>query len=279
MRNVRSIALMVLALYMAAANATYLPKNAEASLLVTGTIEVAADGSVMSHAIDHPEQLDAGVVGMIDRSMTEWRFKPIHGTASATMRLVVHAKKDDAGKYRISIGSASFESPQETAGWTFVKNAPPEYPFDALVAGVGGTVYLSIHVDRNGKVIDVIAEQVNLSAEDNPTKMDRWRGLLSTAAISAAKNWRFRYPLDSEATAAVNSEDARTIRVPVEYHLDGDRTPSYGQWSMYVPGPLHAIPWLSHDDAVSTSPEAFAAGGIYPVEHGGLHLMAQFATN
>lgn len=279
MRNVRWMALMVLALFAAATRAHDIPNNAEASMLVTGTIVVAADGSVISHAIDHPEKLDAGVVEMIDGSMTEWRFKPMHDKASATMRLVVHAKKHDSGKYRISIGSANFESPQDPAGWVFGKRSLPEYPHDALGAGVSGVVYLSIHVDRDGKVIDVMTEQVNLNVEDKPKAMDHWRDLLSAAAIYAAKTWQFRSAPGSITTPATDSETARTLRVPVQFLLEGDRTPAYGQWSVYVPGPQHAIPWLTHDDAGSTSPEALAADGIYPVEHSGLHLVTQFATN
>ena len=109
--------------------------------------------------------------------------------------------------------------------------------------------------------------------------MDHWRDLLSRAAIYAAKTWQFRSPPDSKTTPATDSETARTLRVPVQFLLEGDRTPSYGQWSVYVPGPQHAIPWLSNDDAGSTSPEALAADGIYPVEYSGLHLVTQFATN
>ena len=281
MRNIGWIAGAVLLLGASAASATYMPKDAEASLLVNGTIVVAADGSVVSHALDHPELLDAGVVGMVDSSMTQWHFKPMHGTVTGTMHLVLHAKKNDAGKYRIWIAAASFASPQEPSRWEYGERTSVDFPSEAAKAGVGGMAYVCVHVDRDGNVIDAITEQVNLTALDTPIKMEHWRDVLGSAATNAIKKWRFHPVPNSDAALTDDTESARTLRVPVHYSFPdgGQGIPKYGQWSMYVPGPHHDIPWLVHEDAALGSPEALAAGGLYPIHKDGLHLVTQLATD
>lgn len=281
MRNIEWIAGAVLVLCTSAASATYMPKQAEAALGVNGTIVVAADGSVVSHAIDHPELLDTGVVGMIDSSMAQWHFKPMHGTVTGTMHLALHARKNDAGKYLIWIAAASFASPQTPSRWAYGERTEVPFPDEAEKAGVGGVAYVCVHVDRDGNVIDAITEQVNLTAMDIPLKMEHWRDLLGSAATKAIKKWRFHPVSNPDDAVADDTESARTLRVPVHYMFaTGDQgMPKYGQWIMYVPGPRHEIPWLKNETASLGSPEALAAGGLYPVQKDGLHLVTQLSTD
>jgi hypothetical protein len=281
MRNLHRIAAALLVLGSASASAGSLPKDAEASLLVTGTIEVGPDGTMLKHTIDHPEKLDAGVIGVIDRALGDWRFKPVSAPTSATMRLVLHAKKNNDGKYDTWVGSASFETSQDHALWSYEgRPQPPDYPNDALKNGVGGTVYLYIHVGQDGKVLDAIPAEVDLTKEDIPARMARWRDQLGNAAVDATKAWRFHPPMDQSSTAVVDSEATTTVMVPVEYGLGIHPAPAYGLWKVYFPGPHHQASWLSGtESAAMKNPEALAANGIYPVQHSGLELVTQLAKN
>lgn len=279
MRNMEWMRIVIAALCVGEAGATAMPTSAEASVLVTGTVEVAPDGRVTQHAIDNAGALDAGVVDMIDDSMRDWRFKPMRGSASAAMRLVLHARKNDAGKYVIWIASADFQSPQDSPAWSYAdKPVPPQYPREALETGVSGTAYLALHLDRNGKVVDAIVEQVNLNVNDVARRMDHWRDQLGTAAVMAAREWHFSRPPGSVIVPDADSEAARTVRIPVEYRFNSE-TQKYGLWEVYVPGPKHPIPWSDGNGDASTSPDAFAAGGIYPVKHEGLQLETRLASD
>jgi hypothetical protein len=281
MRNMGWMGIVIAALCVGRAGATAMPTSAEASVLVTGTVEVAPDGRVTRHAIDNAGALDLGVVDMIDDSMSDWRFKPMHGTVSAVMRLVLHARKNAAGKYVIWIASADFKSPQDCPAWGYAsKPVPPEYPREALEADVSGTVYVALHLNRDGKVVDAIAEQVNLNVNDFARRMDHWRDQLGTAAVVAARDWHFSRSPGSTIVSDtdVDSEAARTIRVPVAYRFDSE-SQKYGLWEVYVPGPKHPIPWIADSSDTVTRPEALAAGGIYPVEHAGLQLVTKLASD
>ena len=88
-------------------------KRAEASMLVTGSIVVAPDGSVQSYAVDHPEKLPSVVAGLVGKDLSRWRFapvlldgKPVAAKAPMSMRVV--ASKRDDGNYNIGIRSAYF---------------------------------------------------------------------------------------------------------------------------------------------------------------------------
>lgn len=70
-------------------------KRAQASMLLTGTIVVAADGSVKSHVIDHADEVEPAANTLISRSIPEWKFepvllagKPVAATANMSLRVV-----------------------------------------------------------------------------------------------------------------------------------------------------------------------------------------------
>jgi TonB family protein len=272
--------LALLLLGSASTSAVTLPKGAEASLLVTGTIEVGADGVMLNHTIDHPEKLAASVVGLIDRSLGDWHFKPMSAPRIATMRLVVLTTTDDAGKYGIWVDSATFDTPPAGKCWSSESLTPPNYPGDVLSEGVGGTAYVYVHVDRKGKVIDVGLAQVDLSSKGSQGNMNLWRRLLGNAAVDAAKTWRCRPPTRPDSTADADSEAARTFMVPVSYTVGTRTAEVYGEWKEYFPGLHHSAPWLPGTESSSMkNPEAMAANGIYPVQPTGLELLTQLATD
>jgi hypothetical protein len=241
----------------------------EASMLLTGSISIAADGSVTAHALDHPDKLKPGIVELVDGAMAHWRFRPIldQGKAVASrsrvsLRLV--ASRQDPDHYLVGIRSAHFwqENHDEYEHKAIQEKQlkPPRYPEAALRYGVTGTVYLVARIDTDGKVLDVAAEQVNLRVVADDQRMQRWRALLATSALDAAKAWEF--------SPAAKDAEARSVRIPVSFQLWGNPEPKYGQWESYIPGPRQVVPWLSEVNSDTDSPDALMAGGVYEVGKG-----------
>lgn len=243
-------------------------KQVESSLLVTGTIDINPDGSVAGHALQGRETLPDGLVAMIERAVPQWRFEPVALSggatrARATMNLRIVAKKTDSDDYAVQIRGAQFgdDRPGEFVAARDLL-AAPRYPEQAARAGVGGTVYTVLKVGRDGRVEEAIAEQVNLRVVADENSMRRWRALLGSAALHAARKWTFLPPSKGAAIDA----PYWSARVPVDFVAPGTRQPDDHQWHAYVPGPRAAIPW--RDDEAGSGADALATGGVYPLDGG-----------
>ena len=140
---------------------------------------------------------------------------------------------------------------------------PPAYPMNAARAGVCGTVYVILRVGRDGKVEDAIAEQVNLKVLVSEVSMDRWRGVLSKAALAKSSEWTFILPTKGDEV----DEPFWLVRVPVDFLLPGQMPPKFGEWEAYLPGPRQSAPWLGAIDT-SLGADAVAEGSIQPVGAG-----------
>ncbi|MFC5524484.1 energy transducer TonB [Rhodanobacter ginsengisoli] len=253
-------------------------KRVQASMLVTGSITVAPDGSVKSYVVDQPEQLPSPVIGLIKRSVPTWRFVPVvlDGRpvfAKAAMNLRIVAKPLGDGKYSLGIGSSYFSQPSSSGDpgretVTARQRRPPNYPPFAVEARVSGTVYLVLRVNRQGMVVDAAAEQVNLDVVANDTEMKRWRTVLADAALRAARKWTYNPPTSGRDAAA----PSWVIRVPVEFSLSewGKPVPvaKYGAWHAYVPGPQNTPAWMMEEPGVGGSADAIPAGSISQVGRG-----------
>jgi hypothetical protein len=246
-------------------------KQAEASMLVKGSITIAADGSVAGHELERPEKLPPGVVALIGQSLPKWRFEPVmeNGEAhetTARMSLLVVANKSDPEHFTVRIRSAQFGdlNPVASDGIGRKKMGGPQYPGEAMAAGVSGTVYLAFRVDREGRVADVAVEQVNLKVVDDERHMAHWREVLAAPVLRAATRWRFTTP-----TTGRHVDDALwSGRVAVEYHLN-PKMPGYGQWVPYIPGPRQHVSWLDADGKdIAGSPDALGSGEIALVGQG-----------
>ncbi|MHB8913244.1 MAG: energy transducer TonB [Lysobacter sp.] len=253
-------------------------KQVESSLLVKGTIDLHADGSVAGYALDNPGAVPEGIAALIADAVPLWRFEPVEISggatrARATMSMRLVAKKMEGGDFTVQIRGAQFfgqERPGESVG--SVKLVPPAYPAAAARSGVGGTVYTVVKIGRDGRVADAVAEQVNLRIIASESDMGRWRDLLAKAALRAVKHWTFRPPtLGDEVDAPYWS-----ARVPVDFVAPDQRLPKDGQWQAYVPGPRQDIPWTS-DDSDAGGADALAADGVYPVG-GGPRLLTALTT-
>ncbi|MBB6189574.1 energy transducer TonB [Rhodanobacter sp. MP7CTX1] len=253
-------------------------ERVQASMLVTGSILVAPDGSVRSYTIDHAEKLPPVVAGLIDNGTKSWIFTPvlIDGqpvAARASMSLRVVAKPDGKDDYTISVAGAQFGEDKKDKGddsepgetITYDTHPSPHYPPSAVSAGVWGTVYMRLLINRQGRVEDAIAEQVNMGVVASDRELDKWRNVLADASLRTAKGWTFHIPtIGREAT-----KDHWEARVPVSYSIDG-RTPRerYGKWDPYVPGPEQAVPWQQKSEESSGAADAIADGGLYQIGSG-----------
>lgn len=253
-------------------------KQAEASMLVTGTIDVDQDGSVGGYAIDKREQLPAAVSQVIDKTIAQWRFKPVTQDgksirATAKMSLLIVANHSDDDHYRVTMRGATFGGESEGPGEavTAKRMRPPEYPGQAWASGVAASVYVVVRVGRQGVVEDALVEQVNLRAVASEVEMKRWRDSFAQSTLRTAKSWTFVPP-----TAGNTANDPFwSVRVPVTYQFEGTTAQKYGHWEAYIPGPRQTAPWLQgheHDLDNWSLPDSQMAGGIYQVGKG-LHLL------
>lgn len=248
-----------------------------ASMLVTGSITVAPDGSVKNYVVDHPEQLPAPVISLIAKTAPKWRFEPVVRdgqavVAKARMSLRILARPVGDGNYFLGILGSYFGQPaswQDATGRTIgsKKRESPRYPMDAARARVSGTVYLIIRVNRAGLVDKDAAEQVNLDFAASDSEMRHWRNVLAEAAVRASRRWTFTPP-----TAGPSAERSfRNVRVPVTFRLSKWGSPrpieKYGTWHAYVPGPRN-IPEWEDKPRIGSSADAVAVGGVSDVGDG-----------
>lgn len=251
-------------------------KQVESSLLVNGSITIAPDGSVLAHTLDSTEELGDQLTKFVDGSIDKWRFKPVvvDGqvvTAKVPMSLRLVAKPTDDGNLSVAISNTHFGEWTDSSKSDNVhgaKLAPPVYPPAALRSGGKGTVYLIVQVGRDGSVLQVDAEQVNLRVIGSEGEMAMMRKWLAAAALRAAKQWTFTPPTTGKSAI----ENSWLVRVPVDFVLLGrgsSEAPKKGGWESYVPGPRNAnMPWAREKLKTAGSPDALSEGGVYSLEQG-----------
>lgn len=235
----------------------------ESSMVLTGTIDVAPDGRVSGYRIDRAADVPAGVLGVLARFVPGWRFEPEQADGGpvakrAYMSVRVVAKRQDEDNFAVSIRDARFseQAPGERESGNDI--SPPRYPRVAVRAGVSGTVYLVIRADREGRVQDAFAEQVDLRVIGSEHALARWRKLMAEAALDAARSWVFTPRIWKDAEA-----DSWVARVPVDFTLGARSEDLYGQWRAYVPGPWQPPPWVGV--RLAGGPGALPATGVFPL--------------
>jgi hypothetical protein len=260
-------AILMLPPALQAQTASEVRKQAEASMLVTGTVDIQPDGSVSGHVLDALDKLPSYVIDLVRRAVPALRFEPVivdgqAVVARARMSLRLVARQGDEGSMVVGIRSAHFgeEDLLSSDQVRPLKMSPPRFPAAAYQMGGKGTAYLLIQVGRNGRVMEAVIEQVNLRVVGSEQEMEVIRRQLAEASLRAARGWTFRPP----ATGDRVDEPYWSVRVPVDYALHGERVEDVpGQWMGYVPGPRQRASWITEDD-VSGGPDAVAGGGIYP---------------
>lgn len=271
-----AVVLLLVASMALAATSREMRKQVQASMLVTGRVIIETDGRVAEWTIDQRERLPEGVARLVDQTVPGWRFDPVvvdgqavRGDARMSLRVFARRADNDSGNYLISIEDGYFgldalsweERREKGVEARFVRSArmdPPRYPPQALERHASGTVYLVVQVGPEGKVLDVVVEQVNLRTLGSKAALENMRKMLARPALEAARDWTFLPP-------APTGEDPGpwTVRVPVDFRLDGARPAGYGQWDAYVPGPRHPVPWRRPQDDAGASPDTMVAGEVY----------------
>lgn len=242
-------------------------KQIESSLLVTGEIEIDAQGEVSELLIDKPEELPRGIAEFVKGQVLRWTFQPVllDGNpmpARSRMAARVVGKRIDEDSVSIAVKHASFTGPEPGEGEsvTHIAMKPPSYPMPAARGGAQGTAYLVLKISRDGTVADAIVEQVNLRVVASEAEMTRLRDLFAKASLTAARRWTFKPPTRGEGVG----EEFWSVRVPVDYTMDtGKPKTRYGEWQAYIPGPRQTIPWGEESEAAGFSPDALAEGGVY----------------
>jgi hypothetical protein len=258
-----------------AAGPSEVRKQTQASMLVTGVIEVTPAGTIKSYAIDHQDKLPAPVVDLLQKNIPTWEFKPVlvdgaPVAAHAKMSLRVVAKRVDDQHDSIGIEGAHFGDNGEIPGQTVSRKTmeQPGYPELEVRSRVTGTVYVLLKIGRDGTVADAAAEQVNLGVYASDHDMNLFRKDLANATLRALRHWTFNPPTSGKHAA----DPYWFARVPVNFNIATNGVPAahaeYGKWESYIPGPREIIPWAEKSRLISASPDAAPAGGIYQIDQG-----------
>lgn len=244
-------------------------KQAEATMVVTGHVDIEGDGRVSGHHLDNRARLPAYVIDLIDRAARGWRFEPlledgepIAARAPMGLRLVARpiADSDGDGDFQVGIDNGWFgHAPGESTDHVSVRGtlAQPSYPHDMARRRAEATVYLAVKVGRDGSVEDVFAERVNLRVYEPEKRMARLRQRFADHTVRIARDWQFNPP----STGDRIDDDFWVVIVPVDYFI-GTRQVDSGTWTQYVPGPLQSGPdWRRSQDDLTAS-DALVAGQI-----------------
>jgi len=249
----------------AAQTARTVRESAEASMTLTGKIDIGTDGHVTGFQLDHADELSADLVAFVQHQVQAWQFQPVvdNGTAVATqtpvtLRLLSQPAPGGAGD-TVRVAGASFSKydPENTSRVTSSELRLPAYPRNLAAMRAKGEVLLLVKVGRDGTVDDVVAEQVNLRVVGKENQMRQVRNEFARASVSAARSWTFRPP----TTGRLKDAESWTVRIPVRYMM-GERTP-YGTWEAYIPGPRERAPWRTSQAGEDAAPDLLTAGGIY----------------
>lgn len=240
-------------------------KTAEGSMVLTGQVNIGTEGQVEGFVLDQREKVPAELASFVDRSVQTWRFepivrdgKPVRARTQVSIRLVANIGPD--GKDMVTLDAATFGGYDATSTdqVTSIKLPPPRFPSAALNMGGSGDVMLIVKVGRDGKVMDVIAEQVNLRVLGDARRMERLREAFAKQSVDAAHRWSFRAP----STGDEKDKPFWSVRVPVSFDF-GEVTRGYGQWNVYIPGPRAQAPWRQVGPGEQDVAGLLAVGGVY----------------
>lgn len=248
------LCLSVIAPSAAADEASEMRKQVVGTMLLTGRLVVAADGAITAHAIDQSGKVPPEVLRHVARYIPRWRVTRTGGGAGEkrfSVRVMAAPRGD--GNFALSLVGASIVKNWNTEETIAIDGRlkRPDYPRSHGRAGVTGTVYVLVRLGRDGKVEDLITEQVNLNLVGAPAEVAQARADFAAHTAAAARQWKFRLP----KLGSLAGKPFLVARVPVVYSL-GRQAPDYGEWEYYVPGPRRVAPWVEWDDMMIAAGEA-----------------------
>ncbi len=168
----------------------------------TARLSLDANGKVVSAVFDEGKPGFAKLDAKLEQFVHGWSFAPgtVDGKPLPTetnLSINLRATPAGNGDYAISILGAS-------TGLVFQRSAPPEYPSSAMQQGCEGVVIMLVDIDGTGAPMGTRIES---------NDVDCMKTRLETAAIDAARQWRFR-------TESVGGHAmAGRARVPVTFCL------------------------------------------------------------
>ncbi len=264
MKKLMFAALFALAAAAAAASPS---KSLETSAVVDGTIVLAKDGAVQLATVEHPEKYGQPIADLVHKVALTWRFDPVLRDgqpviAKASMHVRVILTKNADGNFTARVKGATFGGNNaDTPDNLYSENQKkigPHYPPAAIKARVQGTVYMALHVDRDGHVVDAVAEQVNLENMGPDGLLQKYRELMAKSSLDAARRWTYRVPTIGQLAG----QDSWTLHVPIVYTLnETGAAPVERVWRTYVPGPYTPAPWVDKPNMAAA--DALADDGSY----------------
>ncbi|WP_315385568.1 energy transducer TonB [uncultured Stenotrophomonas sp.] len=240
-------------------------RTAEGSMVLTGQINIGLEGEVEGFTLDQREKVPANMADFVDRSVKTWRFepivrdgKPVHARTQVSIRLLAQPGVD--GNDRVTLDAANFGEYDQTSTDHVTSVALPRPVFPSLAQDLGGSgdVMLLVQVGRDGKVMDVIAEQVNLRVVGDERRMQKLREAFARQSVNTARRWTFRAPTTGDAV----DEPFWTVRVPVSYDFN-EVNRAYGKWNVYIPGPRAKASWRTAEQGEKDLAGLLPAGGVY----------------
>ena len=272
---VLSLALLLALPAFAGGGAADARKQAESTMLVTGKIVIGTDGSVESHELDTTAQLTPALSGFIGKSLARWHFEPVkvdgnvvRARVPMSLRLVAKQSGVTEGSYDISIVNTYFGSGKTFAATDMVRvgrMSKPQYPQSVASIGGQGIVYLLVQIGRDGKVMNVDADRVNLRVVGTASQMMWMRKELADVSIRAVRRWTFIPPTTGEEAG----KDSWLGYLPMDFSFKGSKGVQPGEWDTYIPGPRNTnMPWAREQLKVVSNPDALPGGGFYPLQEG-----------
>jgi len=255
-------------------------KQVELSMVVKGSIDIGVNGNVEGYKVEQSEKLPPLVLDLIGKQVPLWKFepvqvdgKPVHARTLMSLRIV--AKQKDADHAEIDIQSADFHGGQDDeAHGMGIRNRTSLVPLmeTMMNSGATGDVYLALKIGPDGKVMDAIVEQVNLTATGTDAEMAQARKLLGDSTVKVVRKWTFRVPTSGEEAGKPYWIGV----LPVSFEFVGDHKTKYGQWKAYLPGPCTPVPWPDTDGDTqepSVCNSGAAPEGVLTLDNSGPKLL------
>lgn len=230
----------------------------EGFMTLTGRIEAGADRRVSGWAIDDAAKVPEDVRAFLARRIAGWSLDFDEGVAppARPMRFTVRVRASPLGDglYRLWLDGVHVDEPMPDAHRFGVEHGPrPVYPRGMARIGASGIVYMLVLAGADGRVEDVFAEQVDLTAlPADPADFPRHQLEFMAQAAAAARQWRFRMPAEGPYAGR-----PQAVRIPFEFSMR-DRRPAYGEWEYLVRGVRRMPPWSAVD------PGAMGSAGVMP---------------
>lgn len=171
----------------------------EMSLDFSGHLDVDVQGRVTAVAIDKQDKYPPAMVEFVRNQVSGWEFERELRDGVAVpfrtpMQLQLLGRKQDDDSYTVRVASTTFRAPLAQDRVAQRRMAPPRFPRAVFEKGLEGVVYLLLQVDADGRVANVIAEQVNMYRIGLPRDMERARTQLAAVSVDAARRWSFDVP-------------------------------------------------------------------------------------